>query len=339
VQFRHVKNTSCLPPTRRYNAAMEEKRFIVPANLDGQRLDRALAALEPSLTRSQAAKLAKEGHVSLNGAPAKASAAVQTGQTLIATLNPPAASEPAAQDIALDILYADEHLLVINKAAGMVVHPAPGNPDGTLVNALLHHVPELREYSIDGRPGIVHRLDKGTTGALVVAKTHRALIELQRQFAGREVEKIYLALVVGTPKQPAGRIDLALGRHVRERKKISSVTTHGRAATTLYQVEAAHGGISALRCTLLSGRTHQIRVHCAESGWPLVGDDTSGGVRSLKNIADAPLRQACQALDRPALHAHRLAFTHPLSGKRLEFYAPIPDDLKKILALIGAENV
>jgi len=306
----------------------------VPPELAGERIDRALAALEPGMTRSRAAKLAKEGLVRLDGQPAKPSASVRAGQSLTVDLPPEPETTAAPQNIDLDILFEDEHILVVNKPAGLVVHPAPGHHDGTLVNAILYHSPELQVAGADGRPGIVHRLDKGTSGVMVVAKTFDALARLQKQFAGRTVSKIYLAIVIGRPKDIEGRIEMAIGRHVRDRQRISSVTTRGRAATTLYRVEKTGGGLSALTCTLLSGRTHQIRVHCAESGWPLVADETYGGVRPLLRLSDATLRETCRALGRPALHARHLAFAHPSTGQVMSFDAPIPADLQSILELM-----
>ncbi len=322
-------------PVPDYNTAtMQSIEHAIPPELAGERVDRALAALQSGLTRSHAGRLAKDGLVLLDGQPVKASATVRAGQILAVTLPP--APNPIAQpqEIALDVLYEDEHLLVINKQAGLVVHPAPGHADGTLVNAVLHHVPELAAMAHEGRPGIVHRLDKGTSGVMVVAKTYAAMAALQKQFAGRSVSKVYLAIVIGTPKDREGRIELAIGRHVRDRQRISSVTTHGRAATTLYRVEQTGGGLSVLTCTLLSGRTHQIRVHCAESGWPLVGDETYGGIRPLARLGNADLRAACQSLGRPALHARRLGFAHPADGRPLAFEAPLPGDLRHLMQLM-----
>jgi len=313
---------------------MKQQNLTIPEQKDGQRLDQVLASLLADITRSQAARLIKEGNVKIDGKPAKSSTTVATGQQLDVVLPDPQPIDLEPQAIELDVVFEDDHMLVINKAAGMVVHPAPGNRDRTLVNALLHRYPALRQVGLEDRPGIVHRLDKGTSGLIVVAKTYQALIALQRLFAKREVDKQYLAIVVGKPRQAKGRIEMAIGRHVRDRKKISSVTTKGRAATTLYRVLASRGGISALNCTILSGRTHQVRVHCAESGWPLVGDSTYGGVRPLKRISNATLQTACRALSRPALHAWRLSFIHPTTGEETSFEAPIPDDLQSILALL-----
>jgi len=313
---------------------IETLHFTVTAEHAGRRLDAALAALNSRISRSRAAQLIKQGFVLVDGKPAKAAALLRPGQIVEAAVPPPPAPDLQPQDLPLHIVYEDEVLLVLDKAPGMVVHPAAGNPDGTLVNALLYHVPSLAAADRDDRPGIVHRLDKGTSGLMVVAKSAEARREIQRQFAGRAVDKRYLALVVGRPPAPEGRIDLAIGRHVRNRKKISSVSTGAKAATTLYRLDASRGGVSALTCTILTGRTHQVRVHCAESGWPLVGDETYGGVRPLKRLTDPALRLACEALDRPALHAKYLAFAHPLSGRRLEFTAPPPADLKKILELL-----
>jgi 23S rRNA pseudouridine1911/1915/1917 synthase len=306
----------------------------IPQELAGERVDRALATLEPGLTRSHANRLAKDGHVFLDGQAVKPSATVRAGQTLRSEIPPEPLASAAPEDIQLDILYEDEYVLVVNKPVGLVVHPAPGHYDGTLVNALLHHAPELAQMNMEGRPGIVHRLDKGTSGVMVVAKTSAALTQLQKQFAGRTVTKKYLAIVIGRPKDREGRIEMAIGRHVRDRKRISSVTTRGRAATTLYKVEASGGGLSVLSCTLLSGRTHQIRVHCAESGWPLVGDETYGGVRPLSRLPDPELRAACRVLGHPALHARLLAFAHPITEQPLSFEAPLPADLQNLLRLI-----
>lgn len=307
---------------------------IIDAGQAGQRLDQVLAALAPDLTRSRAARLIKDGHATLDGHAAKAATTVREGQRLVATIPPEPTVDLEPQDIALDIVFEDDHLLVVNKAPGMVVHPAAGHFDGTLVNALLHHVPALADADRDERPGIVHRLDKGTSGLLVVAKTGPAMVGLQQQFAARTITKKYLALVVGTPRQGEGRIDGRIGRHVTDRKRMSGVTTKGRPAATLYHVDAAYGGVSALTCTLLTGRTHQIRVHCAESGWPLVNDDLYGGVRPLKRLDDPHLRAACQALDRPALHARELAFVHPTTHLSVSFTAPIPADLARIVAIL-----
>lgn len=316
----------------------EALRFIVAAEQAGRRLDAVLAGLAPELSRSRAAQLIKQGCVLLDGKPAKAAALLRSGQIVEAMIAPPPAPSLQPQALPLNIVFEDEALLVLNKAPGMVVHPAAGNPDGTLVNALLFHVPALADPDGNERPGIVHRLDKGTSGLMVVAKSAAAKLGIQRQFAGRQVDKRYLAIVVGRPPAREGRIEMAIGRHVRNRKKISSVSTGAKPATTLYCLETSRGGVSVLTCTILTGRTHQVRVHCAESGWPLVGDETYGGVRPLKKLPDVAIREACEALARPALHAEFLAFTHPLSGRRLEFTAPPPEDLQRILVLLESPD-
>ncbi|MDP8224519.1 MAG: RluA family pseudouridine synthase [Candidatus Lernaella stagnicola] len=317
---------------------MQKYETIIPTDMAGVRLDQAAASLVQDLTRSRAGQLIKEGHITLDGHPAKPATTVRPGQRLVADIPPPPASGLRPQALDLDIVFEDEHLLVVNKAPGMVVHPAAGNPDGTLVNALLHHVPALADAAGEDRPGIVHRLDKGTSGLLVVAKTGPAMQDLQRQFAQRTVTKKYLALVTGRPRDIEGRMENAIGRHVTNRKKMSSVTVKGKSATTLYRVESSTGEVSALTCTLLTGRTHQIRVHCAESGWPLVGDDLYGGVRPLHRLTDPELRAACQALRRPALHARELGFEHPARRAYVEFTAPIPGDLAAILEIVEKSN-
>lgn len=313
---------------------MKNEKHIIPAKLSGLRLDHALAELSPELSRSRAARMIRTGNALLDGETAKPSALVHAGQEVLCTIKAPTTPRTVASPIELDIVFEDEQIFVINKQAGLVVHPAPGHPDDTLVNALLYHRPALAQVGVSGRPGIIHRLDKGTSGLIVVAKTDESLAHLQKQFAQRSVEKIYVAIVIGAPKAKEGTIESILGRHVRDRKKMSSTTTRGRQAITRWRVEAGAGGLSVLSCRLLTGRTHQIRVHCAEQGWPLVADKIYGGVRSLKRLPDAALREACLALDRPALHSRRLAFTHPSTGDQVSFTAPVPADLQRIISLI-----
>jgi 23S rRNA pseudouridine1911/1915/1917 synthase len=313
---------------------MQNYAFTVTTAQAGMRLDQALAEQVEDLSRSRAASLAKDGHVLVDGHPAKAAATLREGQQVTAEVPPRPAPSLEPQALDLDIVFEDEHVLVVNKAAGMVVHPAAGNLDGTLVNALLYHAPELGAAAGDDRPGIVHRLDKGTSGLMVVAKTAAAMRHLQQQFAGRTVKKIYLAIVIGTPHPAKGEIDFPIGRHVSDRKRMSGVTAKGRKATTRYRTLAATRGVSAVECTLLTGRTHQIRVHLAESGWPLVGDEAYGGLRPLARLADTTLRAACQMLGRPALHARQLGFEHPATGAYVEFAAEPPPNMKTILELL-----
>jgi 23S rRNA pseudouridine1911/1915/1917 synthase len=237
------------------------------------------------------------------------------------------AATPAAEDIPLDVLFEDSHVVVINKPAGMVVHPAAGHSSGTLVNALLHHVTDLSGVGGELRPGIVHRLDKGTSGVLVVAKHDAAHQELARQFHDREVEKEYVALVWGLVQQRKRIIDMPIGRDPVDREKISTRARRARTAVTRVTWARHVPGASLLRIAIHTGRTHQIRVHLNAIGHPIVGDSLYGGVhRRVPHHLRAVLR-----LTRPFLHAERLAFTHPVTGERLEFTAPLPHDLRDTL--------
>ena len=242
------------------------------------------------------------------------------------SLPEPAAATPGAEDLPLDVLYQDADLVVINKPAGMVVHPGAGHESGTLVNALLHHVTDLSGIGGELRPGIVHRLDKGTSGVMVVAKHDAAHQELARQFHDREVEKQYIALVWGLVQQRK-RIDIPIGRDPVHREKISTRARRARSAVTRVTWARHVPGLSLLRVAIATGRTHQIRVHLNAIGHPIVGDSLYGGVH--RRVAHE--LRAVQRLDRPFLHAERLAFHHPRTGEPLEFTAPLPDDLRLVL--------
>ena len=279
----------------------------------GMRLDQFLAANVPELSRARLQDLIKEGHVTLNGAvPTKPGARLRAGDAIRLEEPPPTPVSTVAEDIALDVLFEDDDLIVINKPAGLVVHPAAGNWSGTLVNALLHHCPALSGIGGEQRPGIVHRLDKETSGCLVAAKNDLAHQSLARQVAGREVTKIYLALVVGKVRRKSGVIEAAIGRHPVQRKKMTVVPEgRGREAKTSYRVLAEVPQGTLVECTLHSGRTHQIRVHLKHLGNPVAGDELYG-----KRGAFA----------RQMLHAWRLGFTHPRTNERMNFESPIPPD-------------
>ena len=278
----------------------------------GARLDQFLVSAAPAFSRARIQDLIKAGHVTLNGAFAKASARVRTGDAVILNEPPPVPTKTAAEDIALEVLFEDDDLIVINKSAGLVVHPAAGNWSGTLVNALLHHCRSLSGIGGEQRPGIVHRLDKETSGCLVAAKNDLAHQALVRQFAGREVTKIYLALVAGKFARQSGVVETAIGRHPVQRKKMAVLLEgRGRVAKTSYRVLLALSAGTLVECTLHTGRTHQIRVHLKHLGHPVLGDDLYG-------------RRAGFA--RQMLHAWRLGFSHPRSGERLNFESPIPPD-------------
>ena len=287
-----------------------DHRFEVTAADAGPRLDQYLAARLPDLSRSRIQALIKCGHIARNGAAVRASETVRAGDILTVTIPPPIAVETRAQDIPLDVLFEDDDFIVINKPAGIVVHPAAGNPDGTLVNALLHHCRSLSGIGGELRPGIVHRLDKDTSGCLVAAKNDVAHRSLVRQFAGREVTKIYLALAAGTPARESGVVEAAIGRHPVHRQKMA-VLARGRAAKTSWRALGPVPGGTLIECTLHTGRTHQIRVHLKHLGHPVLGDAVYG---------------KREAFPRQMLHAWQLGFAHPRTGERVSFQSPIPAD-------------
>jgi 23S rRNA pseudouridine1911/1915/1917 synthase len=317
--------------------------FEVPAEFDGLRLDRFLVSVLEGSSRSQIQRLIAEGNVQIlrvGGRPAdtesgqtqqdsmvtKANTIVHEGERLRVTIPEPVESEVKAEDLPLDILYQDPDLAVLNKPAGVVVHPAAGHATGTLVNALLHHLDDLSGVGGERRPGIVHRLDRGTSGVMVVAKNDSAHNELARQFHDREVEKEYIALVWGVV-QAGRRIDAAIGRDPLHRQKMSARAKHAREAVT--RITRAHHlpGLTLCQVAIHTGRTHQIRVHLSAIGHPIVGDALYGGVH--RRVA-GDIR-AVQRLTRPFLHAARLAFAHPSDARRMEFIAPLPEDLQRVL--------
>ena len=290
----------------------------------------------PGQSRARLQSLIGSGHVRLDGLAVKPSLKLRPGQRVEVTLPAPAPATPQAEDIPLTIVHEDPHLIVIDKPAGLVVHPGAGTASGTLVNALLRHVKDLSGVGGVLRPGIVHRLDRGTSGLLVVAKddeTHRALA---RQFAGRSVEKEYLALVLGVPARKAGVITAPIGRDPVHRKKMSVRAPRGREARSSYTVLEALDGAALLRIAIHTGRTHQIRVHLASIGHPVAGDEAYGGRRTPASRSLAA-REALLALRRPALHAARLAFEHPATHRRMAFESPLPADIEQALERLRAQ--
>jgi len=300
--------------------------LIIGPDHAGERLDRYLAGAMPGLSRSQAQRLIEDGHVQVAGRQAKANLALKDGDQVNVELQAPIPTSAQPEDIPVPVLYEDADLLVVNKPAGMVVHPAAGHSSGTLVNALLHHVDDLSGIGGELRPGIVHRLDKGTSGVMVVAKHDAAHEALSRQFADREVEKEYVALVWGVV-QAGRRIDLPIGRDPNDRQKMSARSRRARSAVTRITRAQHLRGVTLCQVAIATGRTHQIRVHLNAIGHPIVGDATYGGVRA--RVAQ-DLRPVLR-LGRPFLHAARLAFTHPTDGRAMNFEAPLPDDLQQVL--------
>src|ERR1700730_3507181 len=309
---------------------MTNRTFQVPDEYQGDRLDRFLAAVLSGYSRSQVQRLIKEGHVRVGARGGKANQSMKTGEEVVVDVPELTEPMPQAEALPLPILYQDADLIVVDKPAGMVVHPAAGHDSGTLVNALLHHVDDLSGIGGEKRPGIVHRLDRGTSGLMVVAKHDAAHEELSRQFAAREAEKEYFVLVWGEVMS-GRRIDAPIGRDPSNRKKMSSESARvrrSRAAVTRI-VRAEHFGrvLTMAQVAIQTGRTHQIRVHLSAIGHPIVGDALYGGVHR-RVPGDV---RAVTHLDRPFLHAARLAFTHPGDERRVEFTSELPYDLQRVL--------
>ncbi|WP_416898432.1 MAG: RluA family pseudouridine synthase [Minwuia sp.] len=300
----------------------------------GERLDRFLSRSFGDLSRSRLKALIGQGKVQAAGRTIlDPSYRVKPGETLSVRVPPAEPAEPVAQDIALEILFEDPHLIVVNKPAGLVVHPAAGNPDGTLVNALIAHCGESLS-GIGGvkRPGIVHRLDKDTSGVMVAAKTDAAHQGLSELFQRHDIERMYLALVRGVPSHPKSTVEGPIGRDPKNRKRMT-VREGGKPAVTHYRVAERAGDAAALvECTLETGRTHQIRVHMAHIGHPVIGDPLYGRLRggSLKGLDEAA-RQAARAFPRQALHAAVLGFIHPVTGEDLSFRAQLPQDMSELI--------
>ena len=310
-------------------ARSELIRVDVGAGDGAVRLDRLLAERLAGRTRSQLQRLIKEGRAHIGPKQGRPGSIVRPGDVVTLEIPPPRAAAPEPEAIPLDIVFEDPDLVVVDKPAGMVVHPAAGHAKGTLVNALLHHVTDLSGIGGALRPGIVHRLDRGTSGLIVVAKHDRSHGELARQFRCREVEKTYVALVWGTV-EAGQQIDLAIGRDPVDRKKISTRSRRPRAAVTRIVGAEQLAGVSLLEVMIATGRTHQIRVHLSTVGHPLVGDPDYGGVRrSLP-----PRLRAVQRLERPFLHAARLVFSHPRDGRRLDLTSALPPDLREIIGAL-----
>ena len=313
----------------------EVVRLRVEPGEAGRRLDQLLATRLPRLSRSRIQTLIEEGHVDLAGAPAKASARPRAGAQIEVRIPPPRPSELVPEDLRLPVLFEDEHLIVIDKPAGVVVHPGAGVRSGTVVHGLLERVRGLRGIGGEERPGIVHRLDRNTSGCLVVAKTEEALRGLQAEFKSRRVEKRYRALVHGDPPDQ-GELDTQFGRHPVDRKRFSSRVREGRRAVTRWRVLGRAEGSALLDVELFTGRTHQIRAHLADAGFPLLGDDLYGGARRESRLpAGAPLRRAAEAIGRQALHAAVLGFAHPSTGAPMRFEAPLPPDFRAALDVLG----
>jgi 23S rRNA pseudouridine1911/1915/1917 synthase len=303
--------------------AAREKTREFTAGQDSERLDRFLADRNTGLSRSRLHSLIAEGMVTLNGAAGRPSQRVRAGDRVTLIVPAPRVADVSPQPIPLTVVYQDAELIVVDKPAGLSVHPGPGHPDGTLVNALLALCPDIQGVGGVIRPGIVHRLDKDTSGLMVVAKTEAVHRNLSEQIKARKVDKGYLALAIGVPDPPQGRIDAPISRDPRHRKRMG-VVLGGRDSRTAYRVLERIAGYSLLELDLETGRTHQIRVHLAYLGHPLLGDGVYG--------KRSPL------LERHFLHAHRLGFQHPLSGETLELRSELPPDLAQVVEELRREE-
>ncbi len=307
--------------------APRQRTYVAGEEDNSLRLDLFLTRRDPSLSRSQIRRLIDGGHVRVGAHPAKASHRLRAGDTVF--VEAPAATEcdVIPQDIPLSVIYEDESILVVDKPAGMVVHPAAGHARDTLVNAILFHCRDLSGIGGVLRPGIVHRLDKDTSGLLVVAKSDRAHQALADQFKRRGIQKTYQALVHGNVTEDRGVVELPVGRHPVDRKKMSTRSRRGRDAVTHWRVCERFGAATFLELDIETGRTHQIRVHLNALGHPVVGDSVYGGTKKIRTVENPGTRAALQAMKRQALHAARLRFAHPVRGDVMAFTSPLPADM------------
>ena len=324
---------------------IEEPRVeevLFPDDAEPMRLDTFLARRQDVVSRTHFQQLIQDGRVEVNGEPAKKAQMLEGGERIVVRFPPAEETWPAPQDLPLDIVHQDDDVVVINKAAGMIVHPAAGNPDGTMVNALLWHVRDLPGINGTRRPGIVHRLDRETTGAIVVAKNDKAMASLSRQLQARSVKRLYLALVLGSPEWDETTVDAPIGRHPTVRVRRCVDGEGAKRAVTHLRVFYRHHNMALLRCELETGRTHQIRVHCSHIGHPIVGDADYDGAaaRAIERLRHepSPIRAVFGAFQRPALHARLLAFHHPSTGTRVAFRAALPDDLARLLRLFAPDT-
>jgi len=302
-------------------------RLVVPAEAAGQRLDRFLSTVAPVGTRSRAKQLIDGGRVRVDGSARKSAHLVRGGELVDVDVPPPEPLSVEPEDIPLRVLYEDDELLAIDKPPGMVVHPAPGARRGTLVHALAYRLGALPGVGDPDRPGIVHRLDRDTSGVLLVARTRAALEGLARQFRERTVEKSYVAVVRGEMKAASGRIDRRIGRHPHERKRMSVHSRRGRSAVTRWTIVERLPGATVVRLAPETGRTHQLRVHLAALGHPIVGDRVYGARRG-----------SVPSLERQALHAEEIRFAHPTTGKRVVIQAPIAPDIQELIRTLRQEG-
>ncbi|UCG11578.1 MAG: RluA family pseudouridine synthase [Deltaproteobacteria bacterium] len=320
---------------------MSEYHYEVSQKDAGLRLDVFLSRRELGLSRNQVQRLIELNHIRVEGVPQKASYRLRIGEQIAISLPPPPPIELVPEPINLDILFEDEFLIAVNKPPALVVHPAAGHREGTLVHGLVHHCRHLADLGGPLRPGIVHRLDKDTSGILVVAKNNLAYRHLSSQFKEHSVYKEYTALVHGRLPQPSGSITAPIHRHPKNRKKMG-ILAGGREAFTSWWLEKAFAEVSLVKVVIKTGRTHQIRVHFAHANYPLVGDGTYGGKKRARNVRDPLVRARITQVKRQMLHARRLALEHPGSGELLELSAPLPEDMGSLIRFLeqyGEERI
>ncbi|MEX2454583.1 MAG: RluA family pseudouridine synthase [Rhodospirillaceae bacterium] len=333
------------PPEAGADGPAETHEIAVPPDADGERIDRVMANALPGRSRSFLKRLIEEGCLSdmAGRTIIEPSCRVKPGERFRLVIPAATAPEPVGEDIPLAVVFEDEHLIVIDKPAGFVVHPAPGNQNGTLVNALIAHCGDsLKGIGGVRRPGIVHRLDKDTSGLMVAAKTATVHADLTTQFQERSIERAYAAFVWGLPNPVQGEIEGNIGRSSQNRKKMAVVGSGGKVALTRYRTEAvfAAGAASLLDCRLATGRTHQIRVHLAHLGHPVIGDPVygSGATRARRSGLSAEALTAAQSLGRQALHARLLGFIHPATGAALRFESALPAELERLKSLLSGSG-
>ncbi len=328
----HPMRENLFEPGKHFSLTVTERS-------EGRRLDQFLSDADLGLSRSQAKNLIEKHLILLNQKPTKPSARLRIGDIVSGSLPEPERLSLQAEPLPLTILYEDLSLIVVDKPPGMVVHPAYGNPSGTLVNALLYHCKDLAGINGVLRPGIVHRLDKDTSGVMVVAKDDQAFHDLTKQFKNRTVKKVYSAIVYGRMSQDEGLINSAIGRHPTQRKRMSTRTKRGREAITRWRKLEEFDSATLLEIFPQTGRTHQIRVHLSSLGHPVLGDPLYGRKGRTGAIHNSALRECAKRMHRQALHAQRLVFTHPRTGERVQFVSPIPPDMKDLLECLRSEKM
>ena len=321
----------------------DKQVFLTTEREAGRRVDKYLAGRMPGLSRSLVQKLIGAGHVIMDGVICKRNTRIREGQSIIVEIALPADFELTPEEMDIEIVYEDDDIVAVNKPAGLVVHPAPGHFNGTLVNAMLHHCGQLSDVAGLLRVGIVHRLDKETSGVMVMAKNNKAHVGMAVQFRERTLQKEYLAIAEGELRFDSDTIDLPLGRHFRDRKKFAVVFGMGKESKSHYSVLERFDGFSLVEVAPKTGRTHQIRVHLKSLGHPVICDGYYGFRRKMRRRDLVPPEVALELtqekldeilLNRQALHAHNLHFAHPVSGKKMDLHAEMPEDMKDVLALL-----